>query len=207
MGFIAVRDELKPGAAQVVREIRNHGWTVAMVTGDSPATAYAIAKQAGILREQVFAEASPERKPELIHEFQKSGRRVAFVGDGINDAPALEQADLGIAVCQANDISRRAADIVLLRSEITAIPEALGLAHATLRKIRQNLFWAFFYNIVAIPLAAFGFINPMLCAVAMGASDLIVIGNALTLYWWKPFRREKIARAIREHIDGSETDG
>lgn len=207
MGFIAVRDELKPGAAQVVREIRNHGWTVAMVTGDSPATAYAIAKQAGIPREQVFAETSPERKPELIQEFQNKGQRVAFVGDGINDAPALEQADLGIAVCQANDIARCAADIVLLRSEITAIPEALGLARATLRKIKQNLFWAFFYNVVAIPLAAFGFINPMLCAVAMGASDLIVIGNALTLYWWKPFRREKIARAIREHIDGSEADG
>lgn len=204
MGFIAVRDELKSGAEQVVKEIKNHGWQVAMVTGDNFATAHAVARQAGIPRENVFAEASPERKPELIRELQKEGRKVAFVGDGINDAPALEQADLGIAVCHANDISRRAADMILLRSRISVIPEALGLARVTLKKIRQNLFWAFFYNVAAIPLAAMGFINPMLCAVAMGASDLIVLGNAMTLYWWKPFRREKILRAIKEHIDGSE---
>ena len=113
------------------------------------------------------------------------GERIAFVGDGINDAPALEQADLGIAVSRASDIAREAADIVLLRSEIEAVPESLGLARATLRTIKQNLFWAFFYNMLGIPLAALGFMSPMLCAAAMGLSDLVVIGNALRLRRWR----------------------
>ena len=106
-------------------------------------------------------------------------------GDGINDAPALAQADLGIAVSQASDVAREAADLILLRSEIEAIPEALGLAQATLRIIRQNLFWAFFYNAAAVPLAAFGLLNPVLCAAAMGLSDLLVLGNALRLLRWR----------------------
>ena len=105
--------------------------------------------------------------------------------DGINDAPALERADLGIAVSRASDIAREAADIILLNSEIEAVPESLGLARATLRTIKQNLCWAFFYNAVGIPLAALGFMSPILCAAAMGLSDLVVIGNALRLRRWK----------------------
>ena len=101
------------------------------------------------------------------------------MGDGINDAPALEQADLGIAVSRASDVAREAADIILLKSEIEAVPESLGLARATLRTIKQNLFWAFFYNAIGMPLAALGFMSPVLCAAAMGLSDLVVIGNAL----------------------------
>ncbi|MBP7977022.1 MAG: HAD-IC family P-type ATPase, partial [Verrucomicrobia bacterium] len=133
----------------------------------------------------VFAQVRPEQKAALVQKLQRQGQRVAFVGDGINDAPALEQADLGIAVSRASDIAREAADIILLRSEIEAVPESLGLARATLRTIKQNLFWAFFYNILAVPLAALGFLSPVLCAAAMGMSDLVVIGNALRLRRWR----------------------
>ncbi len=121
----------------------------------------------------------------MLQDLQKQGERVAFVGDGINDAPALEAADLGIAVSRASDVAREAADIILLNSEIQAVPEALGLARATLRTIKQNLFWAFFYNAAGIPLAALGFMSPVLCALSMGLSDLVVIGNALRLLRWK----------------------
>jgi len=116
---------------------------------------------------------------------KKATVRVVFVGDGINNAPALTQTDLGIAVSRASDIAREAADIILLKSEIEAVPEALGLARATLRTIKQNLFWAFFYNALGVPLAVMGFISPIFCAAAMGASDLIVIGNALRLLRWQ----------------------
>ena len=125
------------------------------------------------------------RKPSWCRSFSSSGERVAFVGDGINDAPALEQADLGIAVSRASDVAREAADIILLKSDIEAVPESLGLARATLRTIKQNLFWAFFYNALGVPLAALGFMSPILCAAAMGLSDLVVIGNALRLRRWR----------------------
>ena len=116
-----------------------------------------------------------------MQQLQARGERVAFVGDGINDAPALEQADLGIAVARASDVAREAADILLLQSDLLAVPAALALAQATLRTIKQNLFWAFFYNAAAVPLAALGLLSPVLCAAAMGLSDVIVIGNALRL--------------------------
>jgi Cu+-exporting ATPase len=156
-----------------------------LVTGDNRLTASHIASQAGIAPANVFAEVRPEQKAEFVKKLQQEGRRVAFVGDGINDAPALEQADLGVAVSRASDIAREAADIILLRSDIEAVPESLGLARATLRTIHQNLFWAFFYNAIGIPLAALGFMSPILCAAAMGLSDLVVIGNALRLRRWK----------------------
>ncbi len=182
-GLIAVKDTIKPDAAAAIKRLARSGLKVFMVTGDNQRTARAIAAQAGIAAENVFAEIKPEQKAELVKDLQRKGERVAFVGDGINDAPALEQADLGIAVSQASDIAGEAADIILLKSDIRAVPEALELARRTLRTIRQNLFWAFFYNAAAIPLAALGFLSPILCAGAMGVSDLIVIGNALRLTW------------------------
>jgi Cu+-exporting ATPase len=183
--LIALKDTVKPGAAMVVQQLQHRGLGVHLVTGDIPVTASSFAKQAGIPAENVFAEVRPEQKAEFVKKLQQRGERVAFVGDGINDAPALEQADLGIAVSRASDVAREAADIILLRSEIDAVPESLGLARATLRTIKQNLFWAFFYNALGIPLAALGFMSPVLCAAAMGLSDLVVIGNALRLRKWK----------------------
>jgi len=184
LGVFALTDALKPHAPQVVAHLRRQGKRTYLVTGDNRLTATAIATQACIPAENVLAEVRPEQKAEVVKTLQRRGERVAFVGDGINDAPALEQADLGIAVSRASDIAREAADLILLRSDIDAIPEALGLAQATLRTIKQNLFWAFFYNAAAVPLAALGFISPILCAAAMGVSDLLVIGNALRLTHW-----------------------
>ncbi len=183
LGLFAVKDTLKPGAREVVAQLRGQGLEIYLITGDSAATAASIARQAGI--EQVFAEVRPEEKAKHVKRLQEQGTRVAFIGDGINDAPALEQSDLGIAVSRASDIAREAADIILLNSEIEAVPESLGLARATLRTIKQNLFWAFFYNAAGIPLAALGFMSPVLCALAMGLSDLVVIGNALRLRRWR----------------------
>ena len=176
---IALTDSLKPNAAEVIRQLQQSGKTVAMVTGDNERTAQAIAARAGITK--IFAEVRPEQKAEIIQRLQGQGNRVAFVGDGINDAPALAQADLGIALGSGADSARQAADIILLRSGLEGIPRALDLAQATLRTIKQNLFWAFFYNAVGVPLAAFGYFSPILSAAAMGLSDLIVIGNALRL--------------------------
>jgi Cu+-exporting ATPase len=185
-GLFAVKDAVKPRAREVVEDLQRQGLTIYLVTGDNPLTAASIAGQTGIRRENVFAQVRPEQKADLVKKLQQEGQRVAFVGDGINDAPALEQADLGVAVSRASDITREAADIILLKSEIEAVPESLGLARAALRTIRQNLFWAFFYNAVSVPLAAFGFLSPILCAAAMGLSDLVVIGNALRLRHWRP---------------------
>jgi Cu+-exporting ATPase len=185
LGLFAVKDTLKPAAPGVVQQLHRQGLKTYLVTGDNALTAAAIAKQAGIRPEHVHAEVRPEQKAEFVKQLQRQGERVAFVGDGINDAPALEQADLGIAVSRASDIAREAADIILLNSEIEAVPESLGLARATLKTIKQNLFWAFFYNSVGVPLAALGFMSPILCAAAMGFSDLLVIGNALRLRNWR----------------------
>jgi Cu+-exporting ATPase len=185
LALFAVADELKPGAADVVRQLQSSGFKICLITGDNARTAAAIASRAGIAAENVFAEVRPEKKAELVQQLQARGEQVAFVGDGINDAPALEQADLGIAVSRASDVAREAADIILLKSDIEAVPESLGLARAALRTIKQNLFWAFFYNAAAIPLAMLGFMSPVLCAAAMGLSDLVVIGNALRLRGWK----------------------
>jgi Cu+-exporting ATPase len=185
LGLFAVRDVVKTNAANVIEKLQRQGLKIFLVTGDNSLTATSIAKHVGIVTENVFSEIRPEQKAEFVKKLQSQGERVAFVGDGINDATALTQADLGIAVSRASDIAREAADIILLKSEIEAVPESLELARATLRTIKQNLFWAFFYNAVGVPLAAMGFISPIFCAAAMGASDLIVIGNALRLLRWK----------------------
>ena len=185
-GLFALRDTVKPGAAATLEKLRRDGFEIFLVTGDNAKTASSIGRELGLPDTHVFAEVNPAGKAALLRRLQEAGQRVAFVGDGINDAPALEAADLGIAVGRASDIAAEAADIVLLNSDLDAVPEALRLARQTLRIIRQNLFWAFFYNAAAVPLAALGFLNPVVSAVAMGLSDIIVIGNALRLRQRKP---------------------
>jgi Cu+-exporting ATPase len=185
LAVLALRDQLKSHGAEVVKQLRQSGQSVYLLTGDSIETAQAIALEAGIAPDKVLAEVRPTGKAEALAQLQALGQRVAFVGDGINDAPALQQADLGIAVSRASDVAREAADIILLQAGLQAVPEALGLARATLRTIHQNLFWAFFYNAAAIPLAALGFLSPVICAAAMGLSDVLVIGNALRLRRWR----------------------
>jgi P-type Cu+ transporter len=179
----ALRDELKPGASAMVQALANSGASVFLVSGDHRATAQAIGRAVGFRDENISAEVRPEQKAAFVQKLQRRGERVAFVGDGLNDAPALEQADLGIAVGRASDIAQMAADIILLKSDVEAIPEALKMARRTLRAIKQNLFWAFFYNSLAIPLAALGFLSPVLCAAAMGLSDVVVLANAMRLRW------------------------
>jgi Cu+-exporting ATPase len=181
LGILHVGDAVRPDSAEVLQRLHDQGTETWLLSGDTGPACQAVAKAVGIPPERVRAECRPEDKVRILGDIRARGRRVAFVGDGINDSPALAAADLGIAVAQASDVAREAADIVLLRPDLAAVLEALDLADRTLRTIHQNLFWAFFYNAAAVPLAALGFLSPVVCALTMGLSDLIVIGNALRL--------------------------
>jgi len=179
--LFALRDDAKPNAAQVLESLRRSGFKLAMATGDSAATAQAMGLELGFHAGEIHAGVSPEGKLRLIAQLQKRGEKVAFVGDGINDAPALAQADLGVAMLNASDVARDAAGLVLLRPDLEGVAQAMAIARGTLKTIRQNLFWAFFYNALGVPLAALGFFSPIVSAVAMGLSDLLVVGNALLI--------------------------
>ncbi len=176
-----LQDAVRPEARAVVQRLRARGVRVGMVSGDRHEVALAVAREAGIDPAEVRSGVRPEGKVACIEALRREGRVVAFVGDGINDGPALAAADLGMAVARATDVAREAAGVVLLGAPLDGVVDALELAGATLRTIRQNLFWAFFYNAAAVPLAAAGLVSPALCAAAMGLSDLIVVGNALRL--------------------------
>ena len=192
LGIIAVADTIKEDSAQAVAELKNMGIEVVMITGDNAVTAKAIAKEAGV--DRVIAGVLPDGKEAVIRDLQKSGKKVAMVGDGINDAPALTRADLGIAIGAGADVALDAADIVLMKSKLTDVSGAIRLSRATIRNIHENLFWAFFYNVICIPLAAgfysalFGWhfeMNPMVGAAAMSLSSFTVCMNALRLNLFK----------------------
>ena len=155
-----------------------------MITGDNEAAARSIAHELGI--DRVFAQVLPQDKAQKVRELQEEGARVAFVGDGINDAPALAQADLGIAMGTGTDIAIEAGNVVLVKGSPLKMVEALALSRLTFRTIRQNLFWAFFYNAAAIPLAALGWLNPMIAAAAMTISSISVVANSLRIKRFRP---------------------
>jgi len=190
---LAIADPLKTEAASMVSALHERGMQVAMITGDSRKTAEAIARQAGI--RQVHAETLPDGKAAAVQRMQGKGGKVAFVGDGINDAPALAQAQVGIAMGSGTDIAIEAADVTLTRGDLSGVVTALDVARRTLSTIRGNLFWAFIYNILLIPVAAgifypaFGLhLNPMVAGLAMGLSSVFVIASSLRLRRLRPTR-------------------
>ena len=178
-GVIAVADTLKPEARQAIEELKREGVEVVMLTGDNRRTAEAIGRELGISR--VIAEVLPSDKARIIQDLQKDGKAVAMVGDGVNDAPALATAQIGIAIGSGSDVAKETGGIILVRDDVRDVVAAIRLSRATMRKIKQNLFWAFVYNTLGIPIAALGFLNPIIAAAAMALSSLSVIVNSALL--------------------------
>jgi Cu+-exporting ATPase len=193
-GFVALRDEIDPSARLAVRSLVARGLGPMLLSGDSEETTRAVAAELGI--ERYAARLTPEEKAQRIATLQASGKRVAMVGDGVNDAPSLAQADLSITVAGGADVAGHTSDVVLNRADLELVPWFLDASAATRRIIRQNLGWALMYNAVALPLAAFGVITPGIAAATMASSSLLVVGNSLRL-------RSKVRRLERQEPSGA----
>ncbi|MGI6230143.1 MAG: heavy metal translocating P-type ATPase [Tractidigestivibacter sp.] len=204
LGLVAVADVVKPTSATAIARLRSMGVRTIMLTGDQVATAAAVARQVGV--DEVIAGVLPNQKEEKVHDLQKQGKKVAMVGDGINDAPALARADVGIAIGAGTDVAISSADIVLMHSDPADVATAIELSRATMRNIRQNLFWALFYNAICIPVAMGVLVpigislNPMIGAAAMGFSSVFVVSNALRLFGWKPSQASVEAQQVEPTV-------
>ena len=185
IGWIALADAIRPTSARAVARLREAGIDVVMLTGDNLGTARAVAEAVGI--ESYEAAVSPEGKAAVVAALRARGIVTGMVGDGVNDAPALAAADVSFAMGAGTDIAVEASDVTLMRDDLNAVVDAIMLSRATLAKIRQNLFFAFAYNVLGIPLAALGMLNPVLAGAAMAASSVSVVGNALLLKRWRPY--------------------
>lgn len=186
---LEVADAIKDTSAEAVKRLRALGLTPILLTGDNKAVAEEVAEEVGIAPEHVIAEVLPQDKVDAVKRLQDEGRSVAMVGDGVNDAAALAQADLGLAMGTGTDAAIEAGDLTLVRGDLRVAADAIRLSRRTLGTIRSNLFWAFVYNIAALPLAAAGLLNPMIAGAAMAFSSVFVVGNSLRLRGFQPADR------------------